>query len=126
MLRACRRLLRPEGQIAFATIAIAPDLSKKDHRRAARLGPRSVSSTRPIGDLVGAAGFEEVEVTDVTKDFVETLRAWFKAFNTNEAELRSLLGERFDERQRGRRDMIDATGEGLLQRLVVDARAPSD
>ena len=89
------------------------------------MGPRSVGSTRPIGDLVGAAGFEEIEVTDVTKDFVETVRAWFKAFNANEAELRPLLGERFDERQQGRRDMIDATGEGLLQRVLVSARAPS-
>jgi len=74
---------------------------------------------------VGAARFEDIEVADVTKDFLETVQAWFDAFSANEAELRPLLGERFDERQQGRRDMIVATGQGLLQRLLVSARAPS-
>ena len=72
-----------------------------------------------------AAGFEGIEVIDVTKDFIETARAWFDAFAARERELRPLFSNQFDERQKGRQDMIVGTGESLLQRLLVSAEAPS-
>ena len=124
MLRACRRLLRPGGHIAFTTIVVAKGLSKVEHLRAARLGPRAVSTTRPLGVLMKAAGFQGIEVTDVTKDFIETAQSWFDAFAARECELRPLFCDQFDDRQRGRLDMIVGTGEGLLRRLLVSATAP--
>jgi hypothetical protein len=41
-----------------------------------------VTSTRPINVLMEAAGFEAIEVHDVTRNFIDTAEAWFKAFAT--------------------------------------------
>jgi cyclopropane fatty-acyl-phospholipid synthase-like methyltransferase len=126
VLRACRRLLKPEGKIAYATIVVAEGLTKSQHRRAARMGPRAASSTRPIGTLMEAAGFQAIEISDVTEDFTATALAWFDAFAAREAELMPVLRNEFDDRQKGRKEMIAAADEGLLQRLLVSASAPSD
>jgi len=77
-----------------------------------------------MGILMESAGFTEIEVTDVTADFIETTQSWFDAFAASEHELRPLCCDQFDDRQQGRRDMIVGTGEGLLQRLLVSATAP--
>jgi len=71
-----------------------------------------------------SAGFREIEVTDVTEDFIETAQAWFDAFAARERELRPLFCDQYDDRQKGRHDMIVGIGEGLLQRLLVSATAP--
>jgi hypothetical protein len=125
VLRASRRLLKPGGRTAYTTIAVAEGLSRSDHRRAVRMGPRAVTSTAPIDALMETAGFEEIEITDVTADFIETAQAWFDGFAARERELRPLLGEELDDRQKGRQDMIAGSEEGLLQRLLVTAAAPS-
>jgi hypothetical protein len=72
-----------------------------------------------------AAGFEAIDVGDVTQDFIETAEAWFKAFATRALELRPLLGNEFDYRQRARQEMITAADGGLLRRLLVNGTAPS-
>jgi cyclopropane fatty-acyl-phospholipid synthase-like methyltransferase len=125
VLRACRRLLKPGGCIAYTTIVVAEDLSKSDHRRAARMGPRAVSSNRTMRVLMEAAGFKGIEVIDVTNDFITTAQSWFDEFAVRERELKPVFANEFDERQKGRQDMIAAAGEGLLQRLLVSATAPS-
>ncbi len=89
------------------------------------MGPRAVTSTRPLRALMEAAGFEEIDVTDVTAGFIETARSWFAAFAARERELKPLLGDEFEDRQRARKDMITGAGDGLLQRLLVSATAPS-
>jgi hypothetical protein len=78
-----------------------------------------------MGILMESAGFREIEVTDVTEEFIETAQSWFDAFASRESELRPLLRDQFDDRQKGRRDMIIGTGEGLLRRLLVSATTPS-
>ena len=88
------------------------------------MGPRAVTSTRPLGLLMEAAGFEAIEIRDVTEDFLATAQAWFDAFAARSRELRPVLGNEFDDRQKGRREMIAAASEGLLQRLLVSASAP--
>ncbi|MGH2776751.1 MAG: hypothetical protein ACRDJT_15170 [Actinomycetota bacterium] len=71
------------------------------------------------------ARFKEIEVTDVTKYFIKTARSWFDAYAARERELKPLMSNEFDDRQKGRRDMILAADEGLLRRLLVSAAAPS-
>jgi hypothetical protein len=72
-----------------------------------------------------AAGFEAIEISDVTEDFTATAQAWFDAFAARARALRPVLRDEFDNRQKGRQEMIEAAGEGLLQRLLVSASAPS-
>lgn len=70
------------------------------------------------------AGFEGIEIRDVTAEFVASAQAWFDGFAAREQELRPMLREEFDERQKGRQEMISGAGEGLLQRLLVSATVP--
>jgi len=121
VLRACRRLLRPGGRIAYFTIFTTPGLSKRDHRRAVRLGPRAVASRREQAELLQAAGLVEVLETDVTADFLETARRWVGYASKFEGELRSTLGDTlFDEQQTARRAMITAVEQGLLSRALFE------
>jgi len=121
VLRACRRLLRPGGRIAYFTIFTTPGLSKRDHRRAVRLGPRAVASRREQAELLEAAGLVEVVATDVTTDFLETARRWVNYASKFEGDLRSTLGDTlFDEQQTARRAMIAAIEEGLLSRALFE------
>ena len=109
--------------MAFSTIVASPGLSRSEHRRAARSGPRATSSTRPIDALMEAARFESVEITDVTSSFLETARAWRDEFAEHESELREVIGLTWDERQKNRGELIRATEEGLLLRLLVSGTA---
>lgn len=125
MLRACRRLLRPGGRTGFFTILVTRGLSKGDHRRAVRLGPRAVSADRTHTALLEAAGFIEVEETDVTPDFLRTARRWHRFSRRLEAPLRASLGDQlFDERQNDRKALIAGVEEGLLSRSLFVATAP--
>jgi hypothetical protein len=124
VLRACRRLLRPEGRIGFSTIVVPDGLSKKAHRRAVRLGPRAVASTRPLTELVDAAGFVNVETIDVTDDFSTTARAWVSEWSEHEVEVRAVLGDELDERRSHHKEMIAGIEQGLLSRLLVIASVP--
>jgi len=121
VLRACKRLLRPGGRIAYFTIFTTPGLSKRAHRRAVRLGPRAVASRREHAELLEAAGLVKVVATDVTTDFLETARRWVNYASKFEGDLRSTLGDTlFDEQQTDRRAMIAAIEEGLLSRALFE------
>ena len=111
--------------MAFLTISITPGLSKKEHRRAARIGPRSVASTRPVDELMVSAGFEDVKVDDVTSDFLATARAWLDGYTRHEERLRDLIGEEmFDDLDKNRRDLISGIEGGLLRRWFASGVKP--
>jgi hypothetical protein len=123
VLRACRRLLRPGGRIAYFTIFATPGLSKRAHRRAVRLGPRAVASRGEQGELLRRAGFDRVVETDATADFLETARRWVDHASALEDELRPTLGDAlFDEQQTDRTEMITAIEEGLLSRALFEGK----
>lgn len=96
-----------------------PNLSKAQHRRAARLGPRAIASSRPVDELMTAAGFDRVQVDDVTAAFLATARAWAEQFDQHEHELRALPGVDWEERQSNRKGIILGIEEGLLLRVLV-------
>jgi cyclopropane fatty-acyl-phospholipid synthase-like methyltransferase len=75
--------------------------------------------------LMGTAGFEEVDVIDVTKDFIKTAQSWFDEFAAHARELRPLIPSEFDDRQRGRQEMVEGADRGLLRRLLVSAKTPT-
>ena len=126
MLRACNRLLRPAGRIAFYTIFIPPGLSQAEYRRAARAGPSAVTSHgRQQAELLRSAGFTGVRETDVTEAFLRTTRAWYEARARYAGQLSEAEGEAsFRERQRDYRLQARAIEAGLLRRsLFVAERA---
>ena len=112
--------------MAFFTIFIRPGLSRRDHRRAVRLGPRAAASNRPPFELVAAAGFVEVDEIDFTGEFLETARRWLRFSREFEPGLRAALGnDVFDEQIADRTDMVAAIESELLRRSLFVAVAPS-
>ncbi len=124
MLRACRRLLRPNGRIAYLTIIMTPGLDRAEHREAVRIGPPAVTSRAPDDVLMRQARFVDVQITDVTTEFSSTASAWRTEFTHHEVEVKALLGEAtWEERQSARADMLRGINEGLLRRVLVSGRA---
>jgi hypothetical protein len=127
VLRACRRILRPAGRLAFYTIHPAAGLSSAQRRRASRDGPIAVATSRPNKELLAAAGFTRVTETDCTAEFAATTRAWLHHWDANHAGLAALLGEQaFAERQAERRAQLHAIEDGILARSLLTARRPAD
>ncbi len=124
MLRACRRLLRPGGRIAFCTIFISPGLSEPDYRRAARAGPTAVTSRRrEQAELLRLAGFVQIRETDLTADFLRTARAWYQARQRYAAPLIESEGEAsFKERQDDSLAQLRGIEAGLLRRSLFVAQ----
>jgi hypothetical protein len=125
VLRACRRVLRPGGRIAYYNIFVPPGLPERLHRRALRAGPPAVAS-RGISqaDLLLRAGFKSVSETDLTADFLKTARAWFEGRQSQEKQLRASCGDAwFEDRQADSRSMIPAIEDGLLRRSLFVAES---
>lgn len=72
-----------------------------------------------------AAGFRDVEVTDVTESFLETASAWHWEFRRHERELKEVIGDEWEERLSDQADMIGGVEQGLLRRVFVTANAPN-
>ena len=79
------------------------------------MGPRAVRSNREPSDLLDAAGFDDVEVIDLTESFLETARGWYEDTSELERDLRATAGDAaFDQQQADRREMVTAIEEGPL------------
>jgi cyclopropane fatty-acyl-phospholipid synthase-like methyltransferase len=124
VLRACRRLLRPGGRMAFTTIYVPDDLDPRQHRRGVRAGPWQVATRRPYRELVAQAGFTDITEIDVTDDYARTQKAWFDASEAHADVLRRVTSETdFAVAQRNRRLASAAIAEGLLRRSLFVAVA---
>lgn len=123
VLRACRRLLRPGGRIAFYTIFIPPGLDEANYRRVvASNEPPEVASSATQPALLRSAGFVDIDEVDVTGEFGRTARAWYEARERHASEMRELEGEAaFAEAQAGRRERLKFIEAGLLRRSLFTA-----
>jgi hypothetical protein len=124
VLRACRRVLRPHGRVAFYTIYIPPGLSEADYRRAVVDGPPA-PTLRRHDEMLRAAGFDRIEETDVTNECARVRRALNDARDRHADALRRQEGvAEFEEAQRSKRAELLAIKDGLLRRsLFVAQRA---
>lgn len=127
VLRACRRLLRPSGRLAFYTIFIPSGLTEAEYRRAVSLGdpPEVVSRAGPSA-LLRSAGFADFEEIDVTEEYLRTAGGWYAARERYASELRESEGEaEFADSQASRKGRLELIGAGLLRRsLFVAHRRP--
>jgi hypothetical protein len=123
VLRACRRLLRPGGQIAFYTIFIPPGVSEADRKRVLALGdPPELASTTSEEELLRSAGFVDIEETDKTNEYLRTARGWYEARERHAEELREIEGaQAFADGQENRRKRIGFIEAGLQRRSLFVA-----
>jgi sarcosine/dimethylglycine N-methyltransferase len=125
VLRACRRLLRPGGRMAFTTIYVPDDLTPQQHRRGIRAGPWQVATRRPYPELVAQAGFADVVEIDVSNDYATTQRAWLEQNEANADAMRELMSDDdFKLAQQDRHRALDAITAGLVKRSLFSATAP--
>ena len=125
MLRACAKLLRPGGRMAFITIRPADGLSSARLEQAAEHGPPEVSVAAAHEAMLEAAGLIDVDTVDLTDEFSRTQQAWVDEWLQNHDALADLLGpEALEERNNDRKAMRFAIDEGLLQRTLYTARLP--
>ncbi len=116
-------MLRPGGQLAYLTIVLASGLSKSQQRVGVRLGPRAVNATAPDHSLMQRAGFEDVDVSDVTAEFLDAARSWQREYNRHAADLKQIIGvKEFEDRQTSRAELTRGIEESLLQRVLVVGR----
>ena len=126
MLRACRRVLRPGGLLAFYTIHMTPGLSEAHRRRAAQLGPPAVASaSREQSELLRSAGLEAISESDLTDEFLRIARGWGKARLRHADGLRESEGaDQFEEKLADNRAGIEGIEAGLLRRALFVAERP--
>lgn len=124
MLRACRCLLLPGGHLAFHTIHPAPGLSDRDYKRAIRIGPRAVSTRRlQYSEMLTRAGFDLVDIVDLTRDFAIAARALHQHQENSFAELARLRGRQaIADRQAVLVKVSKAIEDGLLERSLFVAQ----
>ena len=71
-------------------------------------------------ELIGAAGFSQLQVTDVTGRFRQTCSAWLTAMRDVESQLRRELGdEDFEDELDQKESMLKGIDEGLLLRSLI-------
>lgn len=111
--------------ICFTVIAVADGLTAEEMRRAIEAGPPEVESGSGYPALMSAAGFRDIEVLDVSDDYMATAEAWLRSWEADAPAIRTLVGPNdFAERQDNLRRAIEATRAGLLLRDLIRAAKP--
>ncbi len=120
-MRATRSVLKPGAANCFYVIANADGLTDTDRERLAqRDGNEHVESPVPYDMLMEEAGFVDIELTDVTSQFVKTLRGWKSEWEAEADAFIDLFGEKEFARGIHNRNLdIASTADGLLRRYRV-------
>ncbi len=122
MLRACGRVLKPGGMMSFLVIAVADGLSAEETDRVLNVGPEHIATGVGYPSLLRAAGFEGVDVVDVTDEYLVTQAAWIREWDDESLVLERLLGaNEFAERQLRRRRALATVEAGLMRRHWISA-----
>lgn len=120
MLRASHRILKTGGTTAFFVIAVSDEATGAQREEAVVAGPPHVDTDLAYPDLMKAAGFDQVEVLDVTTEYLATLTAWLREWDAAADDLVSIVGEDgFGERQANRFRASKSVGAGYLRRYLV-------
>ena len=121
MLRATRQVLKPGAPDCFFVMSNARPLTDVDRDQLAlRDGNEHVVAPEPYDVLMEKAGFDQIDVTDVTAQYAETLEDWKREWIAGEEALTELVGaEDYARRLRNRDLDIANVADGLLARYRV-------
>jgi SAM-dependent methyltransferase len=124
VLRACRRVARDGARTVFTVIALAPLLADSERRVAIGSGPTFVDSPDDYAVLLGQSGWCLEERTDLTEEFLQSMRTELEGMQARADALAEVLGsDEFTERMKRRQATIAAVDAGFLRRELFVARA---
>jgi ubiquinone/menaquinone biosynthesis C-methylase UbiE len=117
VLDGCRRVIRPQGRMAFTVISITPGLSAEQHVRAIASGPQFVESDVDYLTLMAQTGWVITDHEDLTAAYADSCVRQIHADEAHEHELEALIGiDEFAARLAGWRENLVAIREGLFRR----------
>ena len=123
VLRACRRVARDGARTAFTVIALAPALVDSERQIAIASGPTFVDSPDDYALLLGQSGWRLEERSDLTAEFLQSMRTELEGMRARADALAEALGaDEFTERIKRRQATIAAVDVGLLRRELFVAR----
>ena len=125
MLRAVEAALKPNGRHVFYAVTLTAGISDEERDRAIRLGNEHVDAGPGYAVLMGQAGFDQVEVTEVSDGYLVTMERWTRAWQDDSVALSELVGdEEYQARMERQAVDIAAVEEGLLKRYLVSGVKP--
>lgn len=126
MLRATYLVLKPGAANCFYVITNTQDLTEADRERLAeRDGNEHVESPVPYDALMHEASFVDIQLTDLTSAYLETLKRWKQAWEADSDALIDLVGEEEYSRRMHNRTLDIANAEdGRVRRYRVYGTKP--
>ena len=122
VLEACRKIVHADGKMVFSVILISPDLPPADYERAIEGGPSFMATKDTYPELLRKSGWDLVDHTDLTTEFLNTLKVMLNNELDFEDDLEKLLGK--DEasmRLNRTRTYINSLEQGLIRRELFHA-----
>ncbi len=117
VLSSCRRVIRPEGKMAFTVIRVTPGLTGSDYRRSVENGPEFVESAQDYHKMINDTGWKINSCDDITAEFAASCGRQIEAFAAQEEALVELLGkDEYRQRVINWRTKLDTINDGLLRR----------
>ena len=124
MLKECRRAIRDAGKMLFYVIAPTRGLPANDLSEACELGPPFVGTPDSYEALLKASGWQVIENTDLTMEYLEALKRLASGLETGAEELKQVMGnDEFADQLIRRHAQIDAIERGLLEREMFLVQA---
>jgi len=123
MLAECRRVAADNARMSFFVIFAPSELPEADYGVAVRTGPPFVDAPAPYAALLRNTGWWIESVTDVTSDYLGSLRQMVRGIEKSSELVEALGQEAVAETIRHRKEQIDAVERGLLRREVYLAIA---
>ena len=117
MLKECKRVARTGARMLFYVIAPAPGLSGADLDEACSVGPPFVGMPDDYVSLLTESGWELIEKTDLTGEYLFSLRRLIEGLEAGSTSLEKALGPAEFKRQLQHRcEQVSAIERGLLER----------
>ena len=127
MLRACSRVLRPGGTIAFFAVVIPEDVTDEVTAAVDEGLPGFAASESSYPEMLAAAGFTAITEVDVTEAYRITSARWQDVSLALGDALKAALGaELFEEKRENRARSLEAIRAGALGRRFYTARVPAN
>ena len=123
MLAECRRVAGDGARMLFSVIYAPPGLSDDAYREAVEVGPPFVDTPSPYAEMLADTGWRLENLTDVTSDYLQSLRRLVREFEQSDALAEVLGREAITESIRHRESQIGVIERGLLVREVFLASA---